>query len=108
PLADGTNWYLATVIDCHSRKLTGWAVADHMRTDLVETALREAAATRGSLKGATFHSDRGSVYTSKTYAKVCAELGVRQSMGAVGCSADNALAEAFNATMKRELLAGRV
>lgn len=107
PLADGTNWYLATVIDCHSRKLAGWAIADHMRTDLVDDALRKAAATRGSLKGAIFHSDRGSVYTSKAYAKTCKELGVRQSMGAVGCSADNALAESFNATMKRELLAGR-
>lgn len=107
PLADGTNWYLATVIDCHSRKLAGWAMADHMRTDLVEQALRDAAATRGSLAGAIFHSDRGSVYTSKAYAKVCAELGVRQSMGSVGSSADNALAESFNATMKRELLAGR-
>lgn len=104
PLADGTNLYLATVIDCYSRRLAGWAVADHMRTELVEDALKAAAATRGSLNGAIFHSDHGSVYCSKDYAKLCRKLGVTQSMGAVGSSADNALAESFNATMKREVL----
>lgn len=103
-LADGTNLYLATVIDCYSRRLAGWAVADHMRTELVEDALKAAAATRGSLKGSVFHSDHGSVYCSKAYAKLCKRLGVTQSMGAVGSSADNALAESFNATMKREVL----
>lgn len=104
PLADGTNLYLATVIDCYSRRLAGWAIADHMRTELVEDALSAAAGTRGSLKGAIFHSDHGSVYCSKDYAKLCKRLGVTQSMGAVGSSADNALAESFNATMKREVL----
>ena len=104
PLADGQNLYLATVIDCYSRRLAGWAIADHMRTELVEDALKAAAATRGSLAGAVFHSDHGSVYTSKDYAKLCADLGVTQSMGAVGSSADNALAESFNATLKREVL----
>ena len=103
-LADGTNLYLATVIDCYSRRLAGWAIADHMRTELVEDALKAAAATRGSLKGAVFHSDHGSVYCSKAYATLCRKLGVTQSMGAVGSSADNALAESFNATMKREVL----
>jgi transposase InsO family protein len=52
PLADGTSLYLATVIDCYSRRLVGWAMADHMRTELVEDALEAAAATRGSLAGA--------------------------------------------------------
>jgi transposase InsO family protein len=107
PLAEaagGGNLYLATVIDCYSRRLVGWAVADHMRTSLVEDALKAAAATRGSLAGAIFHSDHGSVYTSKDYATLCADLGVTQSMGAVGTSADNALAESFNATLKREVL----
>jgi transposase InsO family protein len=106
PLADGNNLYLATVIDCCSRRLAGWAIADHMRTDLIEVALRDALATRGSLAGAIFHSDHGSQYTSKDFAELCAQLGVTQSMGAVGTSADNALAEAFNATLKRELLQG--
>ena len=103
-IADGTNLYLATVIDCYSRRLAGWAIADHMRTELVEDALKAAAATRGSLKGAIFHSDHGSVYCSKAYARLCKNLGVTQSMGAVGSSADNALAESFNATLKREVL----
>jgi transposase InsO family protein len=108
PLADGQNLYLATVIDCFSRRLVGWSVADHMRTSLVEDALKAAATTRGSstngLAGAIFHSDHGSVYTSKDYATLCAGLGVTQSMGAVGTSADNALAESFNATLNREAL----
>lgn len=106
PLADGSNLYLATVIDCCSRKLAGWAVADHMRTSLVQDALKVALADRGSLRGAIFHADHGSVYTSKDYAKLCAQLGVTRSHGAVGSSADNALAESFNATLKRETLAG--
>jgi len=106
PLPEGRNLYLATVIDCFSRKLAGWAIADHMRTELVEDALKAACRDRGSLAGAVFHSDHGSVYTSKSYAKLCGQLGVTQSMGAVGTSADNALAESFNATLKRELLAG--
>jgi transposase InsO family protein len=104
PLADGNNLYLATVIDCYSRRLAGWSVAGHMRTELVTDALKAAQATRGSLAGAVFHSDHGSVYTSKDYARLCTELAVTQSMGAVGTSADNSLAESFNATLKREVL----
>ena len=64
PIADsggGGNLYLATVIDCFSRRLVGWSIADHMRTELVEDALNAAALTRGSLDGAVFHSDHGSV-----------------------------------------------
>ncbi len=60
PLACGKNLYLATVIDCCSRRVAGWALADHMRTDLIQTALADALATRGSLAGAIFHSDHGS------------------------------------------------
>lgn len=106
PLANGKNLYFATVIDCYSRRLAGWALADHMRTDLIEIALKDALATRGTLAGAVFHSDHGSQYTSKDFAKLCGQLGVTQSMGAVGTSADNAMAESFNATLKRELLQG--
>lgn len=104
PLTGGENLYLATVIDCFSRRLVGWSIADHMRTDLVADALQAAASSRGSLAGAIFHSDHGSVYTSRAYAQLCDEFGVTQSMGAVGSSADNALAESFNATLKREIL----
>ena len=107
PLQDGSNLYLASVIDLGSRKLAGWAMADHMRTALVEDALTAAWRVRGSLRGAVFHSDHGSVYTSKAYVRLCEQYGVKQSMGAVGSSADNALAESFNAALKRELLEGR-
>jgi transposase InsO family protein len=107
PLATGSNLYLATVIDCCSRRVTGWAIAEHMRTELVADALKAADALRSSLAGAVFHSDHGSQYTSRDFAKICGELGVTQSMGAVGSSADNALAESFNAALKREVLQDR-
>lgn len=104
PIADGSNLYLATVIDCYSRKLAGWAIADHMRTELVIDALEAARRERGSLSGAVFHSDHGAQYTSKTFVEHCESLHIDQSMGTVGTSADNSLAEAFNATLKREVL----
>nr|WP_269330581.1 IS3 family transposase [Kineosporia babensis] len=106
PLADGRNLYLATVIDLASRRLVGWAIADHMRADLVVAALDDALGTRGSLRGAIFHSDHGSQYLSKAFVKRCKDLGLRQSMGKVGSSADNAAVESFNATYKRETLQG--
>ena len=87
--------------------VTGWAIAEHMRTELVEDALNAAAALRGTLAGAIFHADHGSQYTSQDFAKLCTDLRVAQSMGAIGSSADNALAESFNATLKREVLQGR-
>jgi transposase InsO family protein len=107
PVGDRGFLYLATVIDLHSRRLAGWAIADHMRTDLVIDALRAAERTRGSLAAAIFHSDHGAQYTSKDFAAACAAAGVRQSMSKIGSSADNALAESFNATFKRETLQGR-
>ena len=107
PLASGGNLYLATVIDCCSRRVAGWAIAEHMRTELVADALNAAAALRDSLAGAVFHADHGSQYTSRDFAQLCQALGVTQSMGGVGSSADNALAESFNATLKREVLQAR-
>jgi transposase InsO family protein len=106
PVGDGEFLYLATVIDCFSRRLVGWSIADHMRTGLVADALTAAVHTRGSLAGAVFHSDHGGQYTSREFADLCEQLGVRRSMGAVGTSADNAAAEAFNATLKRETVQG--
>ena len=88
PCKGGKNMYLATVIDVYSRKLVGHALADHMRVSLVIKALSHASKVRGSLNGAIFHSDHGSVYTSQAFGDHCAQLGVRQSMGAVGTSAD--------------------
>jgi transposase InsO family protein len=107
PVGDRRFLYLATVIDLASRRLAGWAIAEHMRADLVIDALRAAERSRGSLAGAIMHTDHGAQYTSKAFAAACATAGVRQSMGAVGSSADNAAAESFNASFKRETLQGR-
>ncbi|MEU0147928.1 IS3 family transposase [Streptomyces sp. NPDC006288] len=107
PIEGGKFCYLATVIDLASRRLAGWAIADHMRTDLVTDALAAAVRTRGSLAGSIMHTDHGAQYTSRIFAEACRSAGVRQSMSAVGSSADNALAESFNATFKRETLQGR-
>ena len=63
-----------------------------------------ARKVRGDLNGAIFHSDHGSVYTSEQYRRLCEQFGVTQSMGAIGTSADNSLAESFNASLKREVL----
>jgi transposase InsO family protein len=107
PVGDRGFLYLATVIDLHSRRLAGWAIAEHMRTELVLDALHAARRTRGSLDGAILHTDHGAQYTSRAFAAACVAAGVRQSMSAVGSSADNAAAESFNATFKRETLQGR-
>lgn len=77
-----------------------------MRTELVTDALAAAERTRGSLAGAVLHTDHGAQYTSRAFADACRRSGVRQSMSAIGSSADNALAESFNATLKRETLQG--
>jgi transposase InsO family protein len=106
PVGDGRFLYLATVLDCFSRRVVGYSIADHMRTELVADALRMARDVRGSLEGALFHSDHGAQYTSKDFATLCKELGVTQSMGAVGTSADNAACESFHASLKRETLQG--
>jgi transposase InsO family protein len=109
PIADGTFCYLATVMDLCSRRLVGWAIADHMRTELVIDALAAAQRTRGSLAGAIFHTDHGAQYVSRAFAQACQACqaaGVLQSMGAVGNSADNAAAESLNAAFKRETLQG--
>lgn len=76
--------YLATVIDCYSKKVVGWSIADHMRTELVEDALNNATATTWIGPRAIFHSDRGSVYTSGNYRALVDRLGMRSSMGRTG------------------------
>lgn len=105
-LRTAQGWlYLATVIDLYSRRVIGWALADHMRAELVCDALRMAVATRGGhVDGVVFHSDRGCQYTSRAFRRVCARYGVTQSMGATGVCWDNSPAEAFFATLKRELV----
>lgn len=94
--------YLATVIDCYSKKVVGWSIADHMRTELVETALKNAAATTVIEPSAVFHSDRGSVYTSADYRGLIKDLGMCSSMGRTGVCWDNAMAESFFSALKNE------
>jgi putative transposase len=102
--------YFAFVIDAHSRRVVGWQLASHMRTDLVLDALRMALATRepGADLTLVHHSDRGSQYTSGEYAQTLAEHHVLASMGSVGDAYDNALAESFVDTFKTELISDRV
>jgi transposase InsO family protein len=101
----GQGWlYLATVIDCHTRMVVGWSMAEHMRTDLIKAAITMAANRLQLPAGAVFHSDRGSQYTSSDYAKHLAELGVTASMGRTGVCWDNALAESFFGALKNELV----
>lgn len=94
--------YVATVIDCATRACIGWAIADHMRTELVVDALDMAAANYSLAADCIFHSDRGSQYMSDQFAKHAAELGIRRSVGRTGVCYDNALAESFNAALKVE------
>ncbi|MFF1959857.1 IS3 family transposase [Streptomyces sp. NPDC058220] len=96
--------YLATVIDIASRRVIGWATADHLRTDLVAGALTAACRQRRPTRPVIFHSDRGCQYTSQQFATLATEFGVRLSVGRTGQCWDNALAESFFATIKRELL----
>jgi len=97
--------YLATVLDVFSRRVIGWALATHLRAELVCDALRMAVATRGgSVAGVIFHSDRGCQYTSAEFRALCDAHGVQQSMGKTGVCWDNALAESFFATYKLELI----
>jgi len=104
-IATWEGWaYLATVIDLASRKVVGWALADHMRTDLVIEALEAAFTTRRPPPGAIFHSDRGCQYTSGDYAEFARANGVVLSVGMTGQCWDNAVAESFFATIKRELI----
>jgi putative transposase len=94
--------YLATVIDCYTKACIGYAMADHMRTELVTAALDMAAANYRLADGAIFHSDRGTQYTSEEFAEHAAKLGLRRSVGRTGVCYDNAQAETFNAAVKVE------
>ena len=92
----GEGWlYLATVIDLATRMVTGWQLADHMRTSLVTDALAMAI-THGHVQpGAIFHSDKGAQYTSAEFARFCHAHGIRTSTGRTGVCWDNAAAESF-------------
>lgn len=96
--------YLATVIDIASRRVVGFALTDHLRTELVADALTNALATREPEPGLVFHSDRGCQYTSRDYELLAADAAVRLSVGRTGQCWDNALAESFFASLKGECL----
>lgn len=101
--------YLATLIDMFSNKVAGWAVADHMRTSLVLDALDNALAARHPGIGELIvHHDRGSQYTSNEYRDRLFAAGIIPSVGHTGICYDNAAAESFNATIKKELIYQRV
>ncbi|MGW7824708.1 IS3 family transposase [Streptomyces puniciscabiei] len=101
----GTWLYLACVLDICSRRVLGWSMATHMKSGLVIDALNMAVATRGGgVDGVIFHADRGAQYTSAAFAQVCEAFGIRRSMGRVGSSLDNALAESFWQGLKRETM----
>ena len=100
----GAGWlYLAVVIDLCSRRVIGWSLAAHMRSDLVLDALLQALQTRAA-SGVIFHSDRGSQYGSTPFRKALAQAGLRQSMSARANPYDNAWTESFIGTLKLEML----
>ena len=96
--------YLATVIDIASRRVVGFALAEHLRTELVAGALTNAVAARDPASGVIFHSDKGCQYTSGDYATLADDLAVTLSTGRTGQCWDNALAESFFASLKGECL----
>ena len=99
--------YVCFIIDAFSRRIVGWRVASHMRTEMVLDALEMARCARGTeLEGLVAHSDAGSQYTSIRYGERLAEIGAQPSIGSVGDSYDNALAESVNSLYKTELIRG--
>jgi len=96
--------YLAVLVDACSRRVVGWAMADHLRTELVLDAVGMALFTRRPAPGLVHHSDRGSQYTSYEFGKTLRTSGLLASMGRVGSAYDNAMAESFFATLKAELV----
>jgi transposase InsO family protein len=102
----GEGWlYLASVLDLGSRRLLGYSMAGHMRTELVADALTMAASARGGqTAGIIFHGDRGSQYMSGDYRQLVGDLDMVQSVGRTGVCWDNAVAEAFWSSLKREVI----
>jgi putative transposase len=95
---------LAAVQDAFSRWIVGWAMADHMRAELVVDALQMAVSRRRPEPGLIHHSDQGSQYVSLGFGHACTTAGISRSMGSRGDCWDNAVAETFFATLKKELV----
>jgi putative transposase len=96
--------YLVAVQDAFSRRIVGWSMADHMRSDLVVDALNMAIARRRPDAGLIHHSDQGSQFVSLAFGQACGKAGIARSMGSRGDCFDNAVAESFFATLKKELI----
>jgi putative transposase len=96
--------YLAFVLDAHSRRVVGWSMAGHLRTELVVDALKMAVWRRKPGSGLIHHTDRGSQYTALSFGKHLEEVGIVPSMGRTGSALDNAMAESFVSTLKAELV----
>jgi putative transposase len=102
-ISTGEGWlYLATVIDCYSKMVIGWSMADHYKTSLIAAALDSAAGTIDLQPGCIFHSDRGSNYTSYEFAIKISSMDMRHSVGRTGICWDNAMAESFFGALKNE------
>lgn len=102
-IATGEGWlYLATVIDCCTKEVIGYAMDDHYQTPLISRAIRNAARNRKLTEGAIFHSDRGSNYMSAEFKETLHQLGLRKSAGRTGICFDNAMAESFFGALKNE------
>ena len=96
--------YLAAVQDAYSRRIVGWSMAEHMRAQLVVDALQMAVARRRPAPGLVHHSDQGSQYVSLGFGQKARDAGIAVSMGSKGDAYDNAVAESFFATLKKELV----
>jgi putative transposase len=96
--------YLATVIDCHTKQVVGWSMAEHMRANLIGDALSMAAGNIEIADGCVFHSDRGTQYTSAEYRALLDRYNMLASVGRTGVCWDNALAESFFASLKNEVV----
>jgi putative transposase len=96
--------YLVAVQDLYSRRIVGWAMADHLRAELVTDALQMALARRQPERGLIWHSDQGSQFVSLAFGQKARAAGIAQSMGSKGDCFDNAVAESFFATLKKELI----
>jgi putative transposase len=104
PNDEGT-FYLAAILDLHSRRCVGFAMGAHHDAELAKAALCVGIAIRGgSVAGVIMHTDQGGEYTGEVFAEACRHADVRQSMGRTGSALDNAVAEAFNSTLEFELL----
>ena len=104
----GEGWlYLAVLLDAHSRRVVGWAMADHLRAELAAAALAMALGRRQPAAGRVYHTDRGGQYIATTYRAALAARGIICSMSRAGDCLDNAMAESFSSTLKAELAEAR-